>query len=114
MKLAVLAINIAIWMMVGEFMLHPVLDPAKDVIFTRVGAIYPDSVRLVVRYPHPNATEAVLRILWRQTDSEEPWSHGLPLNLSSGRDWVNTATIGGLWPSTSYECMILLRRTVPS
>lgn len=107
MKFTTVAINTALWLMVGELVLHPVLNDAKDVTFTRVGAIYPDSARLVVRYPHTNATDATVRILWRQVpvNGEDPWSHGPSMNLTAANDWVSTAPLEGLWPSTAYECM---------
>lgn len=102
---ATLILNTALWILAADMILYPYYDNASDVIFTRVGAVYPDSARLVVRYPHANTTDAAVRILWRQAAlGEETWTPGPTVNLTSERDWVNTIPLGGLWPNTQYEC----------
>lgn len=111
-NLANLAINTLLFLFALDFVLYPVIDSAKDVVFTRVGAVYPDSAKLVVRYPLnvPNVTENLVRILWRQASvlEEATWSAGPIVNLTAADDWVNTARLDGLWPSTNYECASLL------
>ena len=103
------AINTIIVLLAVDFIVYPVLDNAKDVTFTRVGAVYPDSAKLVVRYPVPNATESELHILWRQITSsqETTWHPGPAVNVTADNDWINTVRLDGLWPSTSYECQFV-------
>ena len=100
------AINTIVLLLAADFVIYPALDSAKDVVFTRVGAVYPDSAKLVVRYPVVNATESQLRILWRQapSTSDSAWHAGPAVHLTAEHDWVSTVTLDGLWPSTSYEC----------
>lgn len=104
------AINTVVLLLAADFVLYPVLDNAKDVVFTRVGAVYPDSAKLVVRYPIANATENQLHILWRQVTSapDSPWVVGPTVHLTAAHDWVDTVRLDGLWPSTSYECKFLV------
>lgn len=90
-----------------EFVLYPVIDDAADVVFTRIGAVYPDSAKVVVRYPSSevNATDRQVRLLWRQASGlEATWNSGPEVNLTADHDWVDTARLTGLWPSTNYEC----------
>lgn len=91
-----------------EFTFFPFLDTASEAIFSRVGAVYPDSAKVVVRYPQNNATLDGVKLLWRQTSSvvnqTHPWRDGPSLKLQSGNDWVDTVKLSGLWPSTPYEC----------
>ena len=97
-------------------MVHPFFDPARDVIFTRVGAVYPDSVKIVVRYPEHNAKESKIKIVWREfkegTALEEGWRDGPVLKLTEENDWVNTGSLRSLWPSTAYECELHLNSCV--
>ncbi|TFK72587.1 hypothetical protein BDN72DRAFT_836149 [Pluteus cervinus] len=81
----------------------PFLDGAEDLVFMRVGAIYPDGAKIVVRHPVKNETEHVLQLLWREARPEKAWERGPTLNLTESRDWVGTVQLGGLWPSTEYE-----------
>jgi alkaline phosphatase D len=88
-----------------DSVVQPLLDSASDVTFTRVGAVYPDSAKIVVRYPESNATEHRVRILWREARSNnDKWRNGPVLKLNHESDWVNTGLLSGLWPSSSYEC----------
>lgn len=110
-------INAVLFLFSLDFVLYPIIDDARDVVFTRVGAVYPDSAKLVVRYPlgEPNATETQVRVLWRQVSAlEEPtWNAGPVLNLSAADDWVNTARLDGLWPSTKYEYILADAEAMP-
>ena len=109
LTLANVAINTLILLLAIDFVLYPALDDAKSVIFTRVGAVYPDSAKLVVRYPVQNATEGKVRILWRQASTRETtWHAGPTVALTAENDWVNTVHLDGLWPGTSYECQSLM------
>ena len=83
-------------------------------VFTRVGALYPDAAKIVVRYPAVNATERKVRIAWRQAalndaSPEDSWISGPILDLTSTNDWVSTAKIDRLWPRTLYECASIMR-----
>ncbi|KAI0637350.1 PhoD-like phosphatase-domain-containing protein [Trametes polyzona] len=107
LRRANLAINTLLLLAATEFVFFPYFDSATDVVYTRVGALYPDSAKVVVRYPAANATENLVRIAWRQANgkagSESPWREGPIANLTSERDWVQTVTLQGLWPNTQYE-----------
>ncbi|KAG9003379.1 hypothetical protein FRB94_003147 [Tulasnella sp. JGI-2019a] len=93
---------------------------SADVIFARVGAVYPDSVKIQVRYPNLMFEESFLsptqqagvgmcKVLWREavTGSGEStvgmWKDGPVLQLAEGDDWVGVAHVEKLWPSTSYQ-----------
>ncbi|KAI0781324.1 PhoD-like phosphatase-domain-containing protein [Trametes elegans] len=100
-------INALLLLASGEFAFFPYFDSASDVTFTRVGALYPDAVKIVVRYPAANATENLVRVAWRQAsssvDSDSQWREGPVANLTADHDWVRTLTLHGLWPNTPYE-----------
>ncbi|KAI0086688.1 PhoD-like phosphatase-domain-containing protein [Irpex rosettiformis] len=99
-------INTILLLLVVDLVLEPYLDDAKDVIFTRVGAVYPDSARIVIRYPHENSTDgALVIVLWRQITlyGDPVWTSGPTVNLTQENDWVSTAVLDSLWPSTDYE-----------
>ena len=100
------AINTTILMLGVDFVVYPYLDDAHDVVFSRVGAIYPDAAKLVIRYPAQNTTEHAVNVLWRQltSDQDSSWHSGPSVSLSSDHDWINTTRLDGLWPSTAYEC----------
>lgn len=99
-------INTILLLMSADLVLEPYVDNATDVTFTRIGAIYPDSARIVVRYPHENATVAVVSVLWRQATAygNGAWTAGPAVNLTAANDWTSTGVLDGLWPSTHYEC----------
>ncbi|KAK7049214.1 hypothetical protein VNI00_005815 [Paramarasmius palmivorus] len=101
-------INLGLALACVELIATPFLDSAVDVIFSRVGAVYPDGAKIVVRYP--NATSP-LYISWREAshnpDSEhQPWKKGPSLELQEESDWISTVALRGLWPSTSYEYVL--------
>jgi alkaline phosphatase D len=98
--------------------LTPLVDTASDVVFTRVGALYPDSAKIVVRYPKQNATEHTLRLVYRESQSNSlppssPWKDGPHLHLNQSFDWVDTVRLTNLWPGTSYECQSTIQYTFP-
>lgn len=100
-------INTILLLLSADLVLEPYFDDAQDVVFTRVGAVYPDSVRIVVRYPPENTTDsALINILWRQVTahSDPTWTSGPVANLTRESDWVASVSISDLWPSTDYEC----------
>lgn len=103
------AVNTLLLLASAELLFLPVFDRASDVIFTRVGAVYPDAVKILIRYPQPNVTEGVLRVVWREiknveTNGNRPWREGPVVRLAEENDWINTVKLNGLWPSRSYEC----------
>ncbi|KAF8964137.1 PhoD-like phosphatase-domain-containing protein [Flammula alnicola] len=103
-----LLINTLLLLAAADLALTPFFDTASDVVFTRVGAVYPDSVKIVVRYPQPNVTEESLLILYRETSTLKSndsiiWKDGPHIHLKEQSDWVDTARLVNLWPSTSYE-----------
>ena len=102
-----LIINSILFLAVLDFTITPFLDTAADLVFTRVGAIYPDSAKVVVRYPKANATEHTLLILYRESPTntlQPPWKDGPLLHLNESLDWVDTVRLTNLWPATSYQC----------
>ncbi|TCD67645.1 hypothetical protein EIP91_012155 [Steccherinum ochraceum] len=100
-------VNALLLLAATEFVFYPFYDDAADVTFTRVGAVYPDAAKIVVRYPinTPNVTDNLVQVSWRQVPNgfEGQWQDGPVLSLASERDWVDTAKLDGLWPSTTYE-----------
>ncbi|THH31384.1 hypothetical protein EUX98_g2819 [Antrodiella citrinella] len=107
LRTANFAINLLLLLGAAEFTFFPFYDAATSVTFTRLGAIYPDAVNIVVRYPIPlhNTTQNEILVSWRQASPtfEGQWQDGPTLHLTSQSDWVDTARLGGLWPSTTYE-----------
>ena len=81
-----LIINTLLFLAVLDFAVTPFVDSASDLVFTRVGALYPDSAKIVVRYPKANATEHTLLLVYRETpsnslESSPPWKDG-PMNVN--------------------------------
>ncbi|KAG5635425.1 hypothetical protein H0H81_011315 [Sphagnurus paluster] len=98
-------------MAAADLVVTPWLDPATDVIFSRVGAVYHDSVKIVARYPEANANGTkTLRLLYRESAdiNSTVWKDGPLLTFEEDRDWVDTVKLTGLWPNTSYEWFDLL------
>ncbi|KAF8163057.1 PhoD-like phosphatase-domain-containing protein [Crassisporium funariophilum] len=113
-----ISINTLLLLAAADLAVTPFFDTASSVVFTRMGAVYPDSVKLVVRYPNPNATEHTLLLVYREvqknaSDVSALWKDGPQLQLKEESDWVDTARLANLWPSTSYEYMLsTLNRTI--
>jgi len=99
LRLASLTINSLLFLAVVDLTAEPYYNNASDVIFTRVGAVYPDSVKIAVRYP--GITDP-LYVVWRQSRAQL-WSLGPEFNLTEENDWVSTVTLSQLYPSTEYE-----------
>ncbi|CAA7270163.1 unnamed protein product [Cyclocybe aegerita] len=94
-------INTLLALASADLILTPFLDTASDITFTRVGAVYPDSVKIQARYPfHHN-----LLVLYRQFNTSD-WKYGPRLHPTQQSDWVDTVRLANLWPSTSYEYTI--------
>ena len=108
LRYANLAVNTLLLFAVAEFVATPYFDDASSVVYTRVGALYPDAAKIVLRYPpSTNATENLVRVSWRQaskTYSDASWREGPLVNLTAETDWVQTVRLTGLWPKTTYEC----------
>lgn len=113
-KPVLIAINVVINLLLlaasADLALSPFFDSADDVAFTRVGAVLPESVKIVARVPNLAPNETV-RVLYREHGSlapggaPTPWSEGPAFDIALSHDWVNTVRIDNLWPSTEYECM---------
>ena len=100
-------INILLFIAAAEFVFYPLYDNAEAVAFTRIGAVYPDSVKIAVRYPPTsNLSEHNVQVSWRQksSTSEGHWQDGPIAHLRPENDWIDTVKLEGLWPHTSYEC----------
>ncbi|KAK0483372.1 PhoD-like phosphatase-domain-containing protein [Armillaria novae-zelandiae] len=103
-------INVALLLAAAEFLCTPFLDSASDVVFTRVGAVYPDNVKIVTRYPLIDNMTQPIRIVWREasksgtrSDKEISWNDGPIFNFDENHDWVDVVRIKGLWPNSHYE-----------
>ncbi|KAI0315543.1 PhoD-like phosphatase-domain-containing protein [Amylostereum chailletii] len=111
-KLVTFALNTLLLLAAADFTLSPVFNPASEVVFTRVGAVYPDSAKVFVRYPSSNESEQSVFLLWRRAadvaiaDAVEPWKDGPSLTFASEFDWANTTILRGLWPNTAYEYVL--------
>ena len=96
-----------------DFVVEPYFDDAKDVVYTRIGAVYPDAAKVVVRYPAVNATTNTVHIAWRPAgplfSGDLSWRDGPAVELTPEDDWVKTIKLHGLWPSTEYECEYRLK-----
>ncbi|KAF8270392.1 PhoD-like phosphatase-domain-containing protein [Lactarius quietus] len=112
-------INTFLILLAADFVFTPVFDSATDVTFTRVGAVYQDAVKVVVRYPllEAGATERYVRVQWRPASAavDDRWKDGPVLHLSPEFDWTNTTKLTKLWPSTEYEYTLAdeTRRILP-
>ncbi|KDR81363.1 hypothetical protein GALMADRAFT_239216 [Galerina marginata CBS 339.88] len=95
---ATVSINTVLLLAAADLVVTPYLDPASDVVFTRVGAVHPDSVKILVRYP----TDEPLVVLYRGSNSVS-WIRGPQLHPSEQSDWAETVWLQDLWPSTLYE-----------
>ncbi|KAF4615182.1 hypothetical protein D9613_002827 [Agrocybe pediades] len=96
-----LAINSLLAIAALDLLATPFFDAAHDVVFTRLGAVYPDSVKIVARYPAQ--TEDILLLYREYNDSSAPWIDGPRFHLTPDADWVDTVRLDNLWPSTTYE-----------
>lgn len=103
LRIASLAINSLLFLAALDLVAEPFYNSASDVIFTRVGAVYPDAVKITLRYP--GLSEPV-HVVWRQS-RVQLWTIGPSVTLTEENDWVNTVTLPQLWPNTAYECMSL-------
>lgn len=106
LRLSSLFVNSLLLLACIEFAIEDYLYDAPDAIFTRLGAIYPDRVKLAIRYPH---YKDPIHVVWRKARGPpdlqiQPWTLGPPIMLSEMGDWVNSTTISPLWPNTVYEC----------
>ncbi|KAF8590013.1 hypothetical protein K439DRAFT_1382603 [Ramaria rubella] len=102
----VLLMNTALLLCTADFVTHPAREPATSLIFTRVGAVEPDSAKVVIRWPNP--ADGAIRIVWRQASTESTtldaaWKNGPVVPLRNETDWVGVGKLSGLWPSTIYE-----------
>lgn len=105
-----LAINSALLLAAAEFATTPFLDKARDVTFTRIGAVYSNGAKIVIRYPFSPAVNSSVNVLWREVSNGTHWQQGPRVVLSQDSDWVATVKIKNLWPRTSYECGFLAQQ----
>jgi len=109
-------INTLLLLAATDFVLYPFIDTASAVVFTRVGAVYHDRIKIQVRYPHFNTSEGTLRVVWRESNDiivqGDSWRDGPALQLNQENDWVDTVNLSGLWPKTEYEYMLSVDKTI--
>lgn len=106
LRLFSLIVNSLLLLASIEFAIGDYLHDAPDAMFTRLGAVYPDGVKLAIRYPHHTDP---IHVVWRKVRESsdmqaQPWILGPPVIVSEATDWVNSTTISSLWPNTIYEC----------
>ena len=105
------SINTLVILLAADFVFTPVFDSATDVTFTRVGGVYSDAVKVIVRYPlfEEGFTGHHVRVQWRPLTAAQGdrWKDGPILHLGSESDWTNTTKLTKLWPATEYECTCL-------
>lgn len=105
LRLANAAINVLLLLAAVDFVAYPFFDAAQDVVFTRIGAVYPDGVKITVRHPLVEEESQSLHIIWREAKGGfQNWTTGPELKLIEENDWVDTVQLKGLWPKTKYEC----------
>ncbi|GLB35224.1 putative phoD-like phosphatase [Lyophyllum shimeji] len=106
LRLSNALINTVLLLVAADLVVTPFLDTATDASFTRVGAVHPDSVKVVVRYPetsHGGPTPS--RLVYRESTklNTTSWRDGPQLTFTQDEDWVDTVKVTGLWPNTTYE-----------
>lgn len=104
-----LAVNTLLLAAAAEFVITPFFDKAQNVTFTRVGAIYANGAKIVVRYPSPSVEDSSVDVLWREVSNGTHWQQGPTANLSQHSDWVATVKVENLLPDTQYECKLSTR-----
>jgi len=98
-------INTVLLLACLDLALNPLLFPEEDVTFSRIGAVYPDGVKVTLRYPIADETTHDVQVLYREvSEGNAAWKDGPVVSLSKEHDWVNTTRVAGLWPDTKYEC----------
>jgi hypothetical protein len=108
-RLIVLATNAVLLACVAEFVSLPLVDPAADVIYTRVGAVAPTEAKIALRHPFTNASEGAVHVVYRQAAVPlgavpHRWADGPIATVTAETDWTAVVRLTGLWPNTSYEC----------
>ncbi|PCH39566.1 hypothetical protein WOLCODRAFT_110896 [Wolfiporia cocos MD-104 SS10] len=80
-NLANLAVNTILFLFAMDLALTSSVDDARDVVFTRVGAVYPDGAKIVVRYPlSPQAAPS-------RVEDEDLYGFEAPSQPTSGDGW---------------------------
>jgi len=110
LRLCTLAVNTVLIVFAADFALSPAYRPAKELIFARIGAVQPDSVKVQIRYPQDNATEGFISVKYRPATHDgregEMWQNGPSIQVHEDNDWVGSATLPSLWPNTTYEYIL--------
>ncbi len=95
-------------MFAADLVLSPAYHPAKGLVFARIGAVQPDSVKVHIRYPQENSTDGILLVKYRPAIHDgqegEMWQNGPSIQVQAIDDWVGSAVLASLWPNTTYEC----------
>ncbi|KAI0060520.1 hypothetical protein BV25DRAFT_1917618 [Artomyces pyxidatus] len=93
-KLATFAINTTLLLFAADFAFYPSLDTASDVVFTRIGAVYPDAAKVVVFI----VTSVPFTSLWTHeavTDSWAGFTHEKATILSALHTVPNVIMLSG-------------------
>ncbi|KAL1917993.1 uncharacterized protein VTP21DRAFT_3259 [Calcarisporiella thermophila] len=98
------AVNFIILLMLLDFTFRDrFFFAARDLAFTRTGAITAHSARVFVRMPSVEQ----LRIEYRAIDSDLFWKKGPEIHLEPQHDFTATVSLEGLQPNTRYEWRFL-------
>lgn len=98
-----LAINVLLLFATLDASLGLIVYPhlrMHDLAFTRIGGVGDSWVNVVTR---ANSNETA-RVIYRSTQPIGSWQYGPVLAFSPTKDFVSTARLDGLSPSTQYEC----------
>lgn len=102
------AINTVLLVLAIDFTTYPLRHPARDVTFSRIGAIDHQSAKILLRYPIQMQNDTSLKVVFRTAPHERteggPWIDGPIVYLNEYADWTNYTILKNLWPNTVYEC----------
>ncbi|KAI0290474.1 PhoD-like phosphatase-domain-containing protein [Russula brevipes] len=107
------SINTVLILLAADFVFAPFLGAATGVTFTRVGAVYPDAAKVVVRYPFSgaDATDRDVLVLLRPATATaaaaESWIDGPTLRLQQEFDWTNTTKLTSSGPLRNTNVHLL-------
>ncbi|KAJ2753035.1 hypothetical protein IWQ56_006660, partial [Coemansia nantahalensis] len=107
-----LAVQVAVFAMLVDFVFRPLVAPAEDLVVFRPGYVSHDTARLHIRYPDRGTLELRYRVLaplqgaegagWEPADNT-PWeSAGEFAPPTSETDFTVTTALSNLQPSTGY------------
>ncbi|KAJ2782242.1 hypothetical protein H4R18_002386 [Coemansia javaensis] len=105
-RIALLAVQVALFAMVLDSVYRPLVAPAEDVLVFRAGYVSHDTARMHIRYPGPGPLELRYRPLAGAGGGgggNVPWESAGALAAPTGAtDFTVTAALANLQPATRY------------